>query len=67
MSEAAYGFKAGEAVWVEEGDQKQHPGIFVGEAESASWFGGAPCARVVNPETDEAEVVPIFRITPRDE
>jgi hypothetical protein len=59
--------QAGEAVWVEEGDQKQHPGIFVGEAESASWFGGAPCARVVDPETDEAEVVPICRITPRDE
>ena len=32
-----------------------------------AWFGGAPCARVVDPETDEAEVVPIFRITPRDE
>ena len=56
-----------EAVWVEEGDQKQHPGIFVGEAESANLFGGAPCARVVDPETDEACAVPIFRITPRDE
>ena len=37
--------------------------MFVGEAESASWLGGAPCARVVDPETDQQEVVQIFRIT----
>jgi hypothetical protein len=67
MSDAAYGFKEGQAVWVEDGDGKQHSGIFVGEAESASWFGGASCARVVDPETDQEEVVQIFRITPRDE
>ena len=67
MSEAAYGFKDGQAVWVEDGDGKQHPAIFVGEAESASWLGGAPCARVVDPETDAAEVVQIFRLRQRDE
>jgi hypothetical protein len=67
MSETAYGFKEGQAVWVEDGDGKQHPAIFVGEAESASWLGGAPCARVVDPTTDAAEVVQIFRLTPRDE
>jgi hypothetical protein len=44
-----------------------HPGKFVGEAESASWLGGVPSARVVDPETNQGEVVPIFRITPRDE
>ena len=38
-----------------------------GEAESASWLGGAPCARVVDPEMDAAEVVQVFRLTPRDE
>jgi hypothetical protein len=54
-------------VWVEDGDWKQHSGIFIGEAESASWLGGAPCARVVDPETDQEEVVQILRITPRDE
>jgi hypothetical protein len=67
MSEAAYGFKEGQAVWVEDGDGKQHSGGFVGEAESASWLGGAPCARVVDPEIDQEEVVQIFRITPKDE
>jgi hypothetical protein len=67
MSETASGFKEGQAVWVEDGDGKQHPATFVGEAESASWLGGAPCARVVDPETNAAEVVQIFRLTPRDE
>ena len=68
MSEAAYGFKEGQAVWVGDGDGELGiPAIFVGEAESASWLGGAPCARVVDPETNVAEVVQIFRLTPRDE
>ena len=65
MSEPAHGFKEGQAIWVGDGDGKQRPGIFVGETESASWLGGAPSARVVHPETDRAEVVSIFRITPR--
>jgi hypothetical protein len=67
MSEPAHGFKQGQAVWVEDGDGKMHPGKFVGETESASWLGGVPRARVVDPETNQEEVVPIFRITPRDE
>jgi hypothetical protein len=44
MSEAVHGFKEGQPVWVEDGGGKQHPGIFVGESESASWFGGGPSA-----------------------
>jgi hypothetical protein len=68
MSEPVHGFKQGQAVWVEDGDGKQHPGIFVGENESASWLGGGgPSAYVTDTETDKTEVVPIFRITPRDE
>jgi hypothetical protein len=67
MSEPVHGFKEGQAVWVEDGDGKQHPGIFVGENESASWFGGGPSAYVAHPDTERAEVVSIFRITPRDE
>jgi hypothetical protein len=67
MSEAVHGFKEGQPVWVEDGGGKQHPGIFVGESESASWFGGGPSAYVADPETHHTEVVPIFRITPRDE
>jgi hypothetical protein len=47
--------------------REQHPGIFIGEAESAGWLGGAPCARVVDPETDREKVVQIFRITSKDE
>jgi hypothetical protein len=54
-------------VWVEDGDGKHHPGVFVGDNEGASWFGGGPSAYVVHPETHQPEVVSIFRITPRDE
>ena len=37
-------------------------------SKSASgWFGGGPSAYVVHPEAHQAEVVSIFRITPRDE
>ena len=66
-SEPVQGFTEGQPVWVEDGDGKQHPGIFVGENESASWFGGGPSAYVVHPEAKRAEVVSMFRITPRDE
>ena len=67
MSEPAHGFKQRQAVWVEDGEGRMHPAIFVGESESASWLGGVPSAQVVDPETHHGEVVPIFRITPRDE
>lgn len=53
-------------MWVEDGDGKHHPGIFVGENESASWFGGGPSAYVAHPDAHQAEVVSIFRITPRE-
>jgi hypothetical protein len=46
---------------------EMHPGKFVGETESASWLGGVPSAHVVHAETDQAEVVPILRVTRRDE
>jgi hypothetical protein len=61
------GFKEGDKVWVEDGEGRRHPGIYVGENESASWFGGGPTAYVAHPDTKQAEVVPIFRITPREE
>jgi hypothetical protein len=67
VSKPAHGFTEGQAVWVEDGEGKRRPAIFVGENQSASWFGGGPSAYVVHPETDRREVVPIFRITPRDE
>jgi hypothetical protein len=62
---APHGFKEGDEVWVEDGDGRHHPGIFVGDNESAGWFGGGPSAYVVHPEAHQAEVVSIFRITPR--
>ena len=67
MSDPAHGFVEGQAVWVQDGDGRRHAGILVGETESASWLGGVPSARVVHAETDQAEVVPILRVTPRDE
>jgi hypothetical protein len=66
-SDAAHGFEEGDKVWVEDGDGHHHPGIFVGDNEAAGWFGGGPSAYVVHPEAHNAEVVSIFRITPRDE
>jgi hypothetical protein len=66
VSEPERGFQEGQAIWVEDGEGKMHPAVFLGETESASWFGGVPCARVVDPEGDKQEVVQIFRITPRD-
>ena len=64
--EPIHGFTEGQPVWVEDGDGEHHPGIFVGDNEN-SWFGGGPSAYVVHPEAKQAEVVSIFRITPRDE
>jgi hypothetical protein len=66
MDESVRGFTEGQAIWVEDGDEEMHPAIFVGETESASWFGGVPQAHVVHAETREPEVVPLPRITPRD-
>jgi len=44
---------------------RHHAGVFVGDNESAGWFGGGPSAYVVHPEAKTAEVVSIYRITPR--
>src|ERR1700755_209200 len=61
------GFKEGDRVWVEDADRNRHPGIFVGYNEAAGWFGGGPSAYVAHPEAHQAEVVSVFRITPREE
>jgi hypothetical protein len=67
VAEPIHGFNEGQPVWVEDGNGKHHPGVFVGDNESAVWFGGGPSAYVVHPEAHQAEVVSIYRITPRDE
>jgi hypothetical protein len=65
--EIEHGFAEGQKVWVEDGDGRRHPGIFVADNESAGWFGGGPSAYVVHPEAKQAEVVSLFRITPRED
>ena len=59
-------FREGQRVWVEQPDGSQRPGIFVGEAE-ATWFGGAPGAYVVYPDTRDGEEVDLMRIVIRDD
>ncbi len=66
MNDTPHGFTEGQPVWVEDGNGQHHPGVFVGDNESAGWFGGGPSAYVVHPEAHQAEVVSLYRITPRD-
>jgi hypothetical protein len=54
MSEPVHEFKEGQPVWVEDGDGKRHPGVFAGENQNASWFGGGPSALVVHAEADQS-------------
>lgn len=35
MGEAPHGFKEGDKVWVEDGEGRHHPGIFVADNESS--------------------------------
>lgn len=60
-------FHEGQKVWVERADGSQRAGIYVGEAETAVWFGGAPVAYVVYPDTRQGEAVPLAHIVARDE
>jgi hypothetical protein len=61
------GFLEGQQIWIEQPDGSQRPGIFVGDAQTASWFGGQAGAYVVYPDTRTGEEVSMLRITPRDE
>ena len=61
------GFQEGQRVWVEQPDGTWRPGIFVGEAGNASWFGGQPDAHVVYPDTKSGAEVSVMRITPRED
>jgi hypothetical protein len=60
-------FHEGQRVWIEQSDGSQRPGIFVGDAENVSWFGGTPGAYVVYPDTRSGDEVSYMRITPREE
>jgi hypothetical protein len=61
------GYREGQKIWVEQSDGSQRPGIFVSDAETSGWFGGAPAAYVVYPETRAGEQVSLLQITPREE
>ena len=59
-------FHEGQKVWVSQADGSQRSGIFVSDAEIPGWFGGAPAAYVVYPDTRSGEEVSLLQITPRD-
>ena len=61
------GFHEGQKVWVAHADGSQRAGIFVSDAELPGWFGGAPAAYVVYPDTRSGEQVSLLQITPREE
>jgi hypothetical protein len=60
------GFQEGDPVWVMQADGSGREGIYVGEGETSTWFGGAPTAYVVYPDTKSGEAVEVDRITPRE-
>jgi hypothetical protein len=59
-------FQEGSPVWVQQDDGTARPGIYVGGGENATWFGGAPLAYVVYPESREGEEVSLARVTRRE-
>ena len=60
-------FSEGQKIWVAQTDGSQRPGVYVGEADQATWFGGPPLAYVAYPDIHEGESVLLERITARDE
>jgi hypothetical protein len=58
-------FHKGQDVWVMQSDGSQRAAEYVGEGEMSAWFGGAPTAIVVYPETQSGEMVEIDRIVAR--
>ncbi len=60
-------FQQGDPVWVEQPDGSLRPGVYVGEADQATWFGGLPRVYVVHPESEEGEEVQLVHVTHRNE
>lgn len=61
------GFHEGQRIWIEQPDGSQRAGIYVGDAQNASWFGGQSGAYVVYPDARTGEEVALMRITPRED
>jgi hypothetical protein len=59
-------FHKGQPVWVIEDDGSQRAAEYVGEAETSSWFGGAPKVFVVFVDTRSGEAVEFNRVLPRE-
>jgi hypothetical protein len=60
-------FQEGQRVWVEQGDGTQRAAVFVGDAEQATWFGGAPAVYVVYADTRSGEAVSAGRVLARED
>ena len=61
------GFHEGQQIWIEQPDGSQRPGIFVGDAQNASWFGGQSGAMWPTRIRTRARRSALMRITPREE
>jgi len=59
-------FHKGQPVWVMEPDGSQRPAEYVGEGETAAWFGGAPVVIVVYADTREGAQVEVDRVIARE-
>jgi hypothetical protein len=58
-------FHKGQDVWVIQGDGSRRAAEYVGQGELSAWFGGAPTAIVVYPDSGSGESVEIDRIIAR--
>lgn len=59
-------FHRGDPVWVMAADGSARAAEYVGEAETAAWFGGPPQVIVVYPDIQAGEPVDVDRVLPRD-
>jgi hypothetical protein len=59
-------FHQGQPVWVMEADGSQRAAEYVGESETAAWFGGTPSVLVVFEDTRAGGAVEVDRVIPRE-
>jgi hypothetical protein len=60
-------FHKGDPVWVMGPDGSAREADYVGEAETATWFGGPPQVIVVYPDTQTGATVELDRVVSRDD
>jgi hypothetical protein len=59
-------FHKGDPVWVMGSDGSQRAAVYVGEAETSTWFGGPPLVIVVFPDTRSGATVEVDQVVSRD-